>query len=106
MCGEKGRRARSGLLGVGTLMGIATLCLGHERGCTTAEILAIRDDGTLFHTPYVHRHFKQTSSLFKDAMILRDWQHFLQSYSIPSTSIECREGPIRMMTASDTAMSV
>lgn len=32
-------------LGLGVFLGVATFAFGHERGCQTAEILAINDDG-------------------------------------------------------------
>ena len=43
--GEEGLRVRTGLLGLGLLIGAATFAFGREQGCRKAEILAINDDG-------------------------------------------------------------
>ncbi len=44
--GEEGARARGGVLGLGLLMGAATLAFGRAAGCTKAEILAINGEGS------------------------------------------------------------
>ena len=41
------QRIRAGPLGLGLLLGLAVLSYGLQCGCTTAEILAINDDGKL-----------------------------------------------------------
>ena len=42
---ESRQRVRAGPLGLGLLVGLATLSYGLDCGCTKAEILAINDDG-------------------------------------------------------------
>ena len=37
-------------MGLGLLLGLAVLSYGFEHGCTTAEILAINDEGTVSTT--------------------------------------------------------
>ena len=39
------QRIRAGPLGLGLLVGLAVLSYGFDCGCTTAEILAINDEG-------------------------------------------------------------
>ena len=43
--GEEADRTRGGIMGLGLLIGGATFAHGAACGCTTAEILAINDDG-------------------------------------------------------------
>jgi len=43
--GDADARSRGGLLGLALLVGCATFAYAAQRGCTRAEILAIRDDG-------------------------------------------------------------
>jgi hypothetical protein len=45
MRGAEGDRIRGGALGLGLMIGCATFAYGMRKGCTKAEILAIKDDG-------------------------------------------------------------
>ena len=53
------QRIRAGPLGLGLLVGLAVLSYGLERGCTTAEILAINDEGSLLNICHLQMRFEE-----------------------------------------------
>jgi hypothetical protein len=56
MKGEDGEKIRGGALGLGLLVGGAVFSYGLSCGCTTAEILAINDDGGFPKHNRTHTH--------------------------------------------------